>query len=980
MQKGTNYHKSIEGPIYDELSLYKVVDTNKGRPVIVHMDGSASTIVPFESINANSFQEEDFEALFDKIKTVIEDLDHEDISVQFGMKRGASEISNDKVDHLPTYLKPRASFLKNLAEDNQLFENKYYLAIHCQNKTQRSEKEGMIEYISNKIKQRTNALFNLNKAMENIDLRLSKVLETTDSITQMLVQIGASFTPLSTKKEYYDIIQEFLRPDKSKFDKVEIDNQSEMMESPRAAVFTGVRADIRKENFTLDNYFHKVYTLDRAPRKVITGKSISAIDSLPMEFFYSVTFRKMGFEETKNKFKVALAQARMMQGSNEDAIIEDRTLDANTERISEHYDTFAFGDSSGVEVSCNLVFRLKEEFLERMEREELLRRLDQAMHKSVFASFGNSGWISEPHSGWQVFNRIIPGFSSAYNIYLKKIVLVSNDLPYFLSIYDNKMRGVFHNGTNHFIDMKDNLVTFDLMWKKLPAWNYSISGQTGSGKSVLMNAILTMQFAEASQGKPPTICILDVGGDRGSYSKFMNLVGGTQINLSGSVKPKIQMLEIVPERSRPSILKRKNLAKYFLDEKIKLKSVTKPKSDDEMEKAIQRLDLDVVAYFDSVLDLGAVKTNDKALRRIFQETFKMEYKEEYKEALTLKEGECLPDQNRINMIMSLMEVILSSSDKEMDGFVVFDPDEVSENILNTYEIIGEREGRYPRLSDLYNITKETRDEEKPATRKFLNKVKNWTVNGQYQMFDQATTVNMENNVILADMKGVESQPKLQMMYTLLISQMFSDKMYFGRGKKMIVRDEAWSLMKNARAREFFVEDLRTARKNGFATIALSQLPTDYLKPDEQVGRAIMSNMQVNIFCKFEGENVLRTVANEYNLNEEVYKELSTLGVVTKTDSSGVPKPDFAKFMMIVGRDVYLLKNKLHPFEYALYSSSSDDNEIIDYYRYHASDEYKIEDLEEVLWHIAERKHIGDEGLIKYLEYEGYTSAARSVRV
>lgn len=985
MQQGTDYHKTLEGPIYDELSLYKVVETNKGRPVIVHLDGSTSTIVPFESINANSFEEEDFVALFDRIKTVVEDLDHEEISVQFVMKRQAAEVGLEKISHLPTYLKPRATFLKNLSENNQLFENKYYLAVHCQNKIQRSEKEGMIEFIVNRIKQRTNTLFNLNKSMENIDRRLSKVLETTDSLTQLLDQIGSSFRVLKSKQEYYDIIQEFTRPDKSKVDKIEVDASTEKFESPRSAMFAGVRADVKKEYFTLDNYFHRLYTLDRAPRKVITGKSISALDSLPMEFFYSVTFRKMGYEETKNKFKFALASARMLQGSNEDSIVEDRTLDANTERISDHYDTFAFGDSSGVEVSCNLVFRIKESFLDRMQKEdqvsrkELLRRLDQAMHKSVFASFGNSSWINEPHSGWQVFNRIIPGFSSAYNIYLKKIVLVSNDLPYFLSIYDSKMRGVFHNGTNHFIDMKDNLVTFELMWKKLPAWNYSISGQTGSGKSVLMNAILTMQFADAADGKPPTICILDVGGDRGSYSKFMDLVKGTKINLSGSVKPKIQMLEIEPQRSKPSINRRKQLAKFFLNEKVNNKVIKKPAKKEE-EDLMTKLDLEIIAYYDSLLNLGAEKTNDKARRRIFEECFEgLKFKDDYLKELELKEGQCIPDQNRLNMIMSLMEVILSSSDKDMDGFISFDPDEVSQTILETYEIIGEREGRFPRISDLYNVTKETRDEEKPATRKFLSKIQNWTVNGQYPMFDQPTNVDMTNNVILADMKGVESQPKLQMMYTLLISQMFSDKMYFGRGRKMIIRDEAWSLMKNARAREFFVEDLRTARKNGFATVALSQLPTDYLSPDEQVGRAIMSNMQVNIFCKFEGEAVCRTVATEYNLNEEVYKEMTTLGVHTKTGADGVPKPDFAKFMMLVGRDVYLLKNKLHPFEYALYSSSADDNEIIDYYRFHAPEDQKIEDLESVLWHIAEGRHKGDEGLIAYLEYEGYKAIARQIR-
>ena len=192
MQKGSDYYKKMEGPIFDELSLYKVINTNKGRPVIVHLDGSVSTIVPFKSINCNSFEEPDFEALFERIKIVIEDLDSDDISVQFLMERRKAQIPLDEIEHLPSYLKPRATFLQDLADGNQLFENQYFLSVHCQNKSQRSEKEGMIEFIVNKVKQRTNTLFNLNKAMENIDQRLVKVLETTDSLTQMLDQIGSS--------------------------------------------------------------------------------------------------------------------------------------------------------------------------------------------------------------------------------------------------------------------------------------------------------------------------------------------------------------------------------------------------------------------------------------------------------------------------------------------------------------------------------------------------------------------------------------------------------------------------------------------------------------------------------------------------------------------------------------------------------------------------------------------------------------------
>ena len=39
-------------------------------------------------------------------------------------------------------------------------------------------------------------------------------------------------------------------------------------------------------------------------------------------------------------------------------------------------------------------------------------------------------------------------------------------------------------------------------------------------KPVLVNAILSMQYAEAANKKPPVVCIIDVGGERGSYTNF----------------------------------------------------------------------------------------------------------------------------------------------------------------------------------------------------------------------------------------------------------------------------------------------------------------------------------------------------------------------------------------------------------------------------------------------------------------------------
>jgi hypothetical protein len=661
----------------------------------------------------------------------------------------------------------------------------------------------------------------------------------------------------------------------------------------------------------------------------------------------------------------------MLSGSNEGAIVEDRSLKAEENRISDSYDMFAFGSASGAVAACNLVMRIKEDVLSKMakkshlSKEELVARMDQSIIKKIFSKFGFSEWVNEENTGWAIFNKLIPGMSTLKGDELKSLFLTTENIPYFIALYENK-RQLEHNGTNHFIDSRGNVVIFDLMDPSLPAWNYSVSGQTGSGKSVLMNTLLDMQFADMSKsGKKPVICILDVGGDRGSYQKLMRLVNGTEINLSGVVKPSIQMLELVPERSNPTPKKIKDVAES-------LASSENIQTSDDLETRVR-------AFYGELLEKGQNNLTDYEKQKLFAETFGFEEKSEYRDLFKLKPGECEPASKNFNLIMGILEVMISTNAKVIDGFKTFDYDEISAIVLETYR---RTPGRFPYIRDILRVAEEMFDPQDSESQKLANrfrtKIMNWTREGAYPMFDKDTSIDISNDVILADLKGLESNPQLQVVYTLLISQLFNDKMYFTRDRrKLIVRDEAWSIMQNERARKYFVEDLRTARKNGFATIALSQLPTDYLNPDPADGRAIVTNMQVQIFCKFGTEKICKEVAGEFGLGQEVVEEMKTLGLQKELQPDGSYKTTYSKFMMVMGgKNIYIFYNILHPFEYILYSSSAEDNAIIDFYmrikKSHSS-------LEEVLWLISEGRHIGDMELAAFLEKGGYTNMARRVK-
>jgi type IV secretory pathway VirB4 component len=977
-----------EDSIFEELSLYKVVNTKKGKPVCLHSDGGVSIVVQFDGLNNTSFAEADFESLSKRIQSTLDDIQNSNVSIQFLMVRDNQVSDIEKyVEILPSFLQPRAKYLKELADDYKVFFNKFYLAIHCAPDKKKGS-DAILDYVKKWFDKEGVKITNYEKAFSGLEARVSSILEYADLLCQMISDIGSNFRFLKTKEDYYSLFQDFTRPSKSKLEAFVVDEKSKLkdktkkitgkikiddsIESPRRAIFSGVRANSNKNEFSLDGYYHKVWTLDRAPRDFIYGKSIEVIESVPCEFIYSVTFRPLSHKESIDLFKFKLAEKRILSGGDEGSIVEDRSLKAEENRISDSYDMFAFGSASGAMVSANFVMRINETVLGKMAKaahlsvDELKIRLDQSIIKKIFSRFGFSEWVNEENTGWAVFNKIIPGMSTLHSDVLKTLFLSTENIPYFLPLYENK-RNLEHNGTNHFIDSRGNAVVFDLMDPSLPAWNYSVSGQTGSGKSVLMNTLLDMQFADlAKTGKKPVICILDVGGDRGSYQKLMRLVNGTEINLSGVVKPSIQMLELVPERSNPTPGKIKSVAKVI-------------KEQESSPLDLEDLETRVRAFYSELLDKGQNNLTEYEKQKLFSETFGFEEKQEYRDLFKLRPGECEPASKNFNLIMGILEVMLSTNAKVIDGFRTFDYDEISSIVLETYR---NTPGRFPFLRDILKTAEDLFNPQDPDSIKLANrfktKIMNWTREGAYPMFDQNTSIDVSNDVILADLKGLESNPQLQVVYTLLISQLFNDKMYFTRDRrKLIVRDEAWSIMQNERARKYFVEDLRTARKNGFATIAISQLPTDYLRPDESDGRAIITNMQVQIFCKFGTEKICKEVAAEFGLGQEVVEEMKSLGLQKELQPDGSYKTTYSKFMMIMGgKSIYVFYNILHPFEYILYSSSAEDNAIIDFYM---RIKKSHDSLEAVLWLIAENRHIGDRELADFLEKGGYTNMARRVK-
>jgi hypothetical protein len=96
-----------EDSIFEELSLYKVVETKKGKPVCLHNDGGVSAVIQFNGLNNTSFSESDFEVMAKRIQSTLDDIQNPNVSVQFLMVRDNQITDIDHyVENLPSFLQP----------------------------------------------------------------------------------------------------------------------------------------------------------------------------------------------------------------------------------------------------------------------------------------------------------------------------------------------------------------------------------------------------------------------------------------------------------------------------------------------------------------------------------------------------------------------------------------------------------------------------------------------------------------------------------------------------------------------------------------------------------------------------------------------------------------------------------------------------------------------------------------------------------
>lgn len=950
--------KYFESPAFQHLEIIQSLSLKNKVPYLFLRGGAVSKVYRFSGLNHQGLSEYEMNDLFNSLEMVINTLPENRVNLSFTVVKKPTTFIPDSDINAPYYLKAKSALFAELCQRRQVYEYEFYITFLCSGQNYSSARR-ITNYLNSFFKKDVN-LFEKNANIDffGVDERIALIEQACSNIIPMLSNLGIAATPLETSDEYYRELEKFTRPELHKVKPVVINDS---VESVRRSLFAGVKIDPFADYFTLDDTYHKVFSMDKAPQDDIKPADIMKILSIPQEMILTFTMQKLDKSHTQKRLDNALWKAKMELSAKKGQ--EDYFGQANYNRIVGEVQRLAEGQTFGAAASLNLCLRIPRSYIETKSAElnitdkEYVRRVTSEIQSSGFTSFGKSDWSAEREGAVPVFFKMLPGTSHLDSHHLKSIFIAGSDVPYFMPIYNTASAENF-NGLNGFVDNNDGIYVFDPLDKKRVAWNYYVIGQTGSGKSVILNSIIAAEYGsyflrkkENPGAKPPVICIMDEGGgDANSFGKQVDILGGTTVSLSGVKKPYIQLLEVRADLAKPTPRKLAELAEAAYEIIQDDRKTTEAK---------------IMKYY----EVGADKDFSTLPRHLynqeFEKIFGIQPWEGSDDFFKLRPGELEPNMDQMRLIVSTLEIMLAPSTQDLSTFSqgFFREDQVRRMVLDVYR---STEGRFPFISDLVEYA---RSQSGQIYSEFVDRMSNWCRDSGFNMFDMDTDVDLNNDLILVDFKGIGKEPQLKAIYTLLFMSLFENKMMKQKSqRRFFFVDEAWSMLANKTAREVYIEFLRTARKHRFCTMSSTQTIIEYMKPDRELGQAAIGQMQMGIIGHHKPDLVDLTV-EILKLKPELGPLLSKLG---QHRENGVPI--YSRFMVYTPTSTYVLKNRLHTQEYWVYTSDGDDNFIIDYFLKRGG----FVDKEEVIRYVASSQHLGDEGLIEYLKASGKLDVAKKI--
>ncbi len=202
-------------------------------------------------------------------------------------------------------------------------------------------------------------------------------------------------------------------------------------------------------------------------------------------------------------------------------------------------------------------------------------------------------------------------------------------------------------------------------------------------------------------------------------------------------------------------------------------------------------------------------------------------------------------------------------------------------LTKTYEESGISSENYynitpPILLDLFRIlaasSKKAGIFEKGTYTMLLNRLSMF-VDGSFSFLNRQTQINVNNNFVTFNIGRMPKQVKPVMMFLILdyvYSQMKKD-----RERKLLVIDEAWSMLQHAQEEGYIFEIVKTCRKWNLGLLLITQDVADLL--NSNAGRAVLANSSYTVLLR-QKPAVIRSMESVFDLSFAEREHLLTANV------------------------------------------------------------------------------------------------------
>ena len=264
------------------------------------------------------------------------------------------------------------------------------------------------------------------------------------------------------------------------------------------------------EFIKVNNKVVRALSLTELPQLTWMG-CLQPVFEYPAEFLVSIKVNVPDRSKIKKKLetKRRVSHALSISSSLEVKNIESNSVLHSSEETLER---ILINKESLLEISLGILLLGSEE-----ETMKTARELER-----VISGIGNAGLFLEGLGALPIIKSHIPGNKT---LGIRKLPILTENFSHLLPLFHDYSR--VNDSSKLELRSRTNEQSYlNLFSKENLNFNSFICGASGSGKSFLMNAILSSNLEDDSKSR---ICIFDIGG---SYSRLIESSGGRSISLS----------------------------------------------------------------------------------------------------------------------------------------------------------------------------------------------------------------------------------------------------------------------------------------------------------------------------------------------------------------------------------------------------------------------------------------------------------------